>query len=73
MCVMIRQKRSQQGHGCKTPVACAREDSIFSITGHTGLPRHDTGQVISIPKPVSPDIETSSSLPLYVPCINTIK
>lgn len=44
-----------------------------TITSHTGLPHQDTGRIISMPKLVSPEIETSSSLPLYVNFINAVK
>ena len=66
---MIKAKRSQLRHGCKTPVA---SETDISITYHTGLPRQDTGWVISTPKSVSPDTRNIIILPLYVTSISNI-
>ncbi|OIS97195.1 hypothetical protein A4A49_37807 [Nicotiana attenuata] len=68
MCVMIRQKRNQQCHGCKTPVACVREDSKLSTEAIPGC--HAKIRVGSTQCPNR--LAETSSLPLYVPTINSV-
>uniref|UniRef100_A0A0V0H1S4 Putative ovule protein n=1 Tax=Solanum chacoense TaxID=4108 RepID=A0A0V0H1S4_SOLCH len=47
------------------------QETEAAITSHTVSPHQDTDWIISMPKLVSPEIETSSSLSLYVHFINS--